>query len=73
MITRKDNPAIVFWYYFIIKGRSVSVTGNDTQQRLAAFIGRETEYWDLWGAIRIIKAEVFSGRPAAVMQVLSLA
>ena len=31
------------------------MTGNDTQQRLAAFIGRETEYWDFWGAIRIVK------------------
>ena len=32
------------------------MTGNDTQQRLAAFIGRETEYWDFWGTIRIIKS-----------------
>ena len=25
---------------------------HDIQQRLAAFIGRETEYWDFWGNIR---------------------
>ena len=31
------------------------MTGNDTQQRLTAFIGRETEYWDFWGTIRIVK------------------
>ena len=28
---------------------------HDIQQRLAAFIGQETEYWDFWGAIRIVK------------------
>ena len=27
----------------------------DVQQRLAEYIGRETEYWDFWGTIRIIK------------------
>ena len=27
----------------------------DVQQRLAEYIGQETEYWDFWGAIRIIK------------------
>ncbi len=32
------------------------MTGNDTQQRLAAFIGREAEYWDFWGTIRIVKS-----------------
>ena len=32
------------------------MTGNDTQQRLAAFVGRETEYWDFWGTIRIVKS-----------------
>ena len=31
------------------------MTGNDTQQRLTAFIGRETEYWDFWGTIHIVK------------------
>ena len=25
------------------------------QQRLAEFVGQETEYWDFWGAIRIVK------------------
>ena len=29
---------------------------HDIQQRLAAFIGRETEYWDFWGNIRIVKS-----------------
>ena len=28
---------------------------NETQQHLSEFIGRETEYWDFWGAIRIVK------------------
>ena len=28
---------------------------RDIQQCLAEFIGQETEYWDFWGAIRIIK------------------
>ena len=28
----------------------------EIQQRLAAFIGRETEYWDFWGNIRIVKS-----------------
>ena len=28
---------------------------HEVQQRLAEFIGRETEYWDFWGAIRIVK------------------
>ena len=27
----------------------------DIQQRLARYIGQETEYWDFWGAIRIVK------------------
>jgi hypothetical protein len=27
----------------------------DVQQRLAQFVERETEYWDFWGAIRIVK------------------
>ncbi len=27
----------------------------DVQQRLAAFIEQEIEYWDFWGAIRIVK------------------
>ena len=27
---------------------------HEVQQRLAEFVGRETEYWDFWGAIRII-------------------
>ena len=31
------------------------ITGNDVQQRLAVFIGQETEYWDFWGTIRIVK------------------
>ena len=25
------------------------------QQRLAEFVGQETEYWDFWGAIRVIR------------------
>ena len=29
--------------------------GHDIQQRLTEFIGRETEYWDFWGAVRIVK------------------
>ena len=29
---------------------------HDIQRRLAAFIGRETEYWDFWGNIRIVKS-----------------
>ena len=28
---------------------------HEVQQRLAEFVGRETEYWDFWGTIRIIK------------------
>ncbi|MCR4884021.1 MAG: beta-lactamase family protein [Clostridiales bacterium] len=28
---------------------------NDIQQRLTEFIIREVEYWDFWGAIRIVK------------------
>ena len=28
---------------------------NDIQRRLSEFIGQETEYWDFWGAIRIVK------------------
>ena len=28
---------------------------NDMQRRLSEFIERETEYWDFWGAIRIVK------------------
>ena len=28
---------------------------NDIQHRLAEFIGKEIEYWDFWGAIRIVK------------------
>ena len=28
---------------------------QDIQQRLAEFIGRETEYWDFWGTIRVVK------------------
>lgn len=32
------------------------VEEHDIQQRLAAFIERETEYWDFWGAIRIVKS-----------------
>ena len=31
------------------------VEEHDIQQRLAAFIERETEYWDFWGTIRIVK------------------
>ena len=27
----------------------------DNQQCLTRYIGQETEYWDFWGAIRIIK------------------
>ena len=27
------------------------------RQRLAEFIGRETEYWDFWGAIRIVEQQ----------------
>ncbi len=27
----------------------------DVHQRLGEYIGQETEYWDFWGAIRIIK------------------
>ncbi len=29
--------------------------GQDIQQRLAKYIGQETEYWDFWGVIRIVK------------------
>ena len=29
---------------------------HDIQQRLAQFIEQETEYWDFWGAIRIVKS-----------------
>ena len=28
---------------------------QNIQQRLAEFISRETEYWDFWGSIRIVK------------------
>ena len=28
---------------------------QNIQQRLAEFISRETEYWDFWGTIRIVK------------------
>ena len=27
----------------------------DIQQRLTKYVGQKTEYWDFWGAIRIIK------------------
>ena len=29
---------------------------QNIQQRLAEFISRETEYWDFWGSIRIVKS-----------------
>ena len=28
---------------------------NDIQQRLGEFIDQETEYWDFWGAVRVVK------------------
>ncbi len=35
---------------------------NDTQQRPTAFIGRETEYRDFWGSIRIVKIDYCGGQ-----------
>ena len=35
--------------------RPKNLKENDIQHRLAEFIGKEIEYWDFWGAIRIVK------------------
>ena len=46
---------------------------HDVQQRLVEFVGRETEYWDYWGAVRMKKTAGSYGRPAGVTPVRSLA
>ena len=41
---------------------------KDIQQHLAKYIIREIEYWDFWGAIRIVK----NGKPAGDTPVWNL-